>query len=93
VFPAVFDALELYAKGGEHKDRTYSRQFSIAGSNPFRPARQSLSLPGIDHDKVGPSDVMPLKSIMKRGDLGGGGSRRASTNGEALNGIDVDDTV
>ena len=93
MFPAVFDALELYAKGGEHKDRTYSRQFSIAGLNPFRPARQSLSLLRIDHDEVGPSDVIPLKSIMKRGNFCGGRSRRTSTNSKALNSIDVDDTV
>jgi len=93
VFPAVFDALELHAKGGEHKDRTYSRQFSIAGSNPFRPARQSLSHAGIDHDEVGPSDMLPLRSIMKRGDASVGGSRRASTNGEALNGVHMNDTV
>lgn len=78
VFPSVFEALDLHAKGIGGKESRYSRQFSIA-QNPFRPHRASLA--GVHHDEVDPNDSLQLRSILKRTDHSLNGSRRPSTNG------------
>jgi len=85
VFPSVFEALDLHAKGSGSKESRYSRQFSIAGPNPFRPARASLA--NIHHDEVDPSDAFHLRSILKRTDHSLDGSRRTSVNGGTNSGI------
>jgi len=89
VFPSVFEALDLHAKGIGGKESRYSRQFSIAGPNPFRPARASLA--NIHHDEVDPSDSFHPRSILKRTDHSLNGSRRTSMTG-GMNGLTNGDT-
>jgi lysosomal acid lipase/cholesteryl ester hydrolase len=96
VFPSVFEALELHARGGEQKERGYSRQFSIAGTNPFRPKRASLA--NLNHfESYYGNEASAMRSILKKPDSTNhlrttsvNGDMTGTINEEPVNGTHAD---